>query len=158
MKTLIAYQLFLAKQNDTQLGAAVASILLPFLSLPNWLRRKLGLNRAESSTKNTAMLLFSKALDALFFVPCSLLLQVFFYKGRISGVDFQVVKLMHTNRDMIEALQRLGQYQEEFPFYCGPEMAHLLVISPLQEAFPCQLLITHPPLSERIARLERLKV
>jgi heat shock protein HtpX len=54
------------------------------------------------------------------------------------------------------ALGKLGAASEQIPLNASPQTAHLFMVNPLSGRSLMQLFSTHPPLEERIARLQAM--
>ena len=54
------------------------------------------------------------------------------------------------------ALQKLSVASERIPLDASPQTAHLFIVHPLSGRSLLQLFSTHPPLEERIARLQAM--
>ena len=57
---------------------------------------------------------------------------------------------------LASALQKLGTASETRPLAASPQTAHLFIVNPLSGRAFMQLFSTHPPLEDRIARLQQL--
>ena len=57
---------------------------------------------------------------------------------------------------LADALLRLEQTEELFPFESSPATEPLYTINPFQETGLAALFVTHPPVSERVQRLRAL--
>jgi heat shock protein HtpX len=54
---------------------------------------------------------------------------------------------------LARALEKLGAYSKRLPMQASPSTAHMMIVNPLSGGSLANLFSTHPPLSERIARL-----
>ena len=54
------------------------------------------------------------------------------------------------------ALRKLGLASERIPLDASPQTSHLFIVNPLSGRSLMQLFSTHPPLEDRIARLEQM--
>jgi len=65
----------------------------------------------------------------------------------------------HTSGDplgLASALGKLGAASERIPLDASPQTSHLFIVNPLSGRSLMQLFSTHPPLEERIARLQAM--
>ena len=65
----------------------------------------------------------------------------------------------HTSGDplgLASALAKLGRASERIPLDASPQTSHLFIVNPLSGRSLMQLFSTHPPLEDRIARLESM--
>ncbi|MGB6979941.1 MAG: hypothetical protein WBD66_12100, partial [Candidatus Acidiferrales bacterium] len=64
----------------------------------------------------------------------------------------------HAN-GLISALEKLGAYNQRIPMNIPPTTSALCIVAPLNvRQTMAGLFATHPPLSERIARLQNMTV
>jgi heat shock protein HtpX len=54
------------------------------------------------------------------------------------------------------ALKKLDQKAHEIPMHTSPTMAHMFIVNPFSGGGLASLFSTHPPMEERIKRLEAL--
>jgi heat shock protein HtpX len=75
------------------------------------------------------------------------------YQADASGAGFAG----HT-RGLMSALRKLQTANEAAPMHASPATAHLFIVNPLSARTLMKLFSTHPPLEERIARLQAMRV
>jgi heat shock protein HtpX len=56
------------------------------------------------------------------------------------------------------ALRKLQMGVEQIPMHASPATAHMFIVSPLSGGGIARLFSTHPPMEERIARLESMRL
>jgi len=91
----------------------------------------------------------------------ALLIQLAISRSRELGADASGATLCGHPEDLASALRRLEDGQQVRPYeFAGPATAHLFIVNPLRgtAATFMNLLSTHPPIEERIARLEAMRV
>ncbi|HXJ23699.1 MAG TPA: zinc metalloprotease HtpX [Polyangia bacterium] len=91
----------------------------------------------------------------------ALLIQLAISRSRELGADASGATLCGHPEDLASALRRLEDSQQARPYeFAGPATAHLFIVNPLRgtAAAFMNLLSTHPPIEERIARLEAMRV
>lgn len=57
---------------------------------------------------------------------------------------------------LASALRKLGFASQRLPMDASPQTAHMFIVNPLSAGGIAKLFSTHPPLEERIARLEAM--
>jgi heat shock protein HtpX len=57
---------------------------------------------------------------------------------------------------LANALRKISRKAEEIPMNASPATAHMFIVSPLSGGGILSLFSTHPPMEERIARLEAM--
>jgi heat shock protein HtpX len=91
----------------------------------------------------------------------ALLIQLAISRSREFAADASGAALTGDPGALADALATLEQAKEVRPYeHAGPATAHLFIVNPLRgrAASLMNLLSTHPPLEERIARLRALRV
>jgi heat shock protein HtpX len=91
----------------------------------------------------------------------ALLMQLAISRSRELGADSSGASLCGHPEDLASALRRLEDSQQVRPYeFAGPATAHLFIVNPLRGtgAALMNLLSTHPPIEERIRRLEAMRV
>jgi heat shock protein HtpX len=91
----------------------------------------------------------------------ALLIQLAISRSRELGADASGASLCGHPENLADALARLEQAQEVRPYeFAGPATAHLFIVNPLRgtAAAVMNLLSTHPPIEERIRRLQAMTV
>jgi len=56
------------------------------------------------------------------------------------------------------ALEKLSRASHAAPMEANPSTAHMFIVNPLHGGGMANLFSTHPPIAERVKRLENLKV
>ncbi len=78
-------------------------------------------------------------------------------RSREYAADAQGAAICGNPLWLADALRKLGQANQRIPLReaeTHPASAHLFIVNPLKGANLAQLFSTHPPLEERIRRLE----
>jgi heat shock protein HtpX len=91
----------------------------------------------------------------------ALLIQLAISRSRELGADASGAALCGHPEDLASALLRLEEGQQVRPYeFAGPATAHLFIVNPLRgtAAAFMNLLSTHPPIEERVRRLEAMRV
>jgi heat shock protein HtpX len=84
------------------------------------------------------------------------LIQLAISRTREYQADASGARLTHHPLYLANALRKLEAANERLPMDAGPATAHLFIVNPLSGAGLQRLFSTHPPLEERIQRLEQM--
>lgn len=99
-------------------------------------------------------------LGALFMVVlapiAALLIQMAISRSREYQADASAAELTGNPLALARALAKLQRGNEMMPMNAQPATAHMFTISPLSGGGLLSLFSTHPPLEDRIARLQRM--
>ena len=77
-------------------------------------------------------------------------------RGREYGADATGASISGDPLGLANALRKLQRGVEKIPMEANPATAHMFIVSPLTGGGLMTLFSTHPPLEERIARLESM--
>src|SRR5271154_572884 len=84
------------------------------------------------------------------------LIQLAISRTREYQADASGAKLTHNPLYLASALRKLEASNERMPMDASPATAHLFIVNPLSAAGISRLFSTHPPIEERIRRLEQM--
>ncbi|MBF6569279.1 MAG: zinc metalloprotease HtpX [Candidatus Binataceae bacterium] len=93
---------------------------------------------------------------AIFAPVAASLIQLAISRTREYQADASGAKLIHNPLSLANALRKLENANEQVPMDAGPSTAHLFIVNPLSAQGLTRLFSTHPPIEERISRLEKM--
>lgn len=97
------------------------------------------------------------ALFMLIFAPlAALLIQMAISRSREYQADASGAHLSGNPQALARALMKLERAGEQVPMQAEPATAHMFIVNPLSGQTFAGLFSTHPPLEQRIARLEHM--
>jgi heat shock protein HtpX len=85
------------------------------------------------------------------------LIQLAISRTREYQADASGAKLTHNPMYLASALRKLEAANERMPLDASPATAHMFIVNPLSAAGISRLFSTHPPIEERIHRLEQMQ-
>ena len=109
-------------------------------------------NRERGGAANLIAFLFLLILAPL----AATLIQLAVSRSREYGADSTGAHLSGQPLALASALRRLQEYTDRRPSELNPTTAHLFIVNPLSGRSLLRLFSTHPPLEDRIARLEKM--
>ena len=86
----------------------------------------------------------------------ALLIQMAISRSREYQADENGARTSHKPLYLANALKKLSYASQRIPMEANPSTAHLFIVNPLSGRGMANLFSTHPPLEERISRLEEL--
>ncbi len=84
------------------------------------------------------------------------MIQLAISRTREYQADASGAKLTHNPLCLANALRKLEAANERLPMEASPATAHLFIVNPLSAKGLTRLFSTHPPIEERIRRLEQM--
>jgi heat shock protein HtpX len=86
----------------------------------------------------------------------ALLIQMAISRSREYSADQTGAKISHKPLSLANALRKLEYASRRMPLEANPSTAHLFIVNPLSGKGMASLFSTHPPVEERVARLEKM--
>ena len=87
----------------------------------------------------------------------AILIQMAISRSREYVADAGGAKVAGNPRYLSNALKKLHMASQKIPLQAQPSTAHMFIVNPLRGGRITKLFSTHPPMEERIARLENIK-
>ncbi len=86
----------------------------------------------------------------------AMLIQLAISRSREYAADAGGAKIAGNPRYLAGALRKLHSASQQIPMQAQPATAHMFIVNPLSAGGVAKLFSTHPPVEERIARLENM--
>jgi len=86
----------------------------------------------------------------------ALLVQMAISRAREYGADEEGARIAGNPRRLAGALSKLEMASKQIPMHANPATSHMFIVNPLSGGGITRLFSTHPPMEERIARLEAM--
>jgi heat shock protein HtpX len=86
----------------------------------------------------------------------ALLIQMAISRSREYAADAGGAKIAGNPRYLANALKKLHMASQRIPMEASPSTAHMFIVNPLSGGGLLKLFSTHPPMEERITRLESM--
>ncbi len=87
----------------------------------------------------------------------AMLIQMAISRSREYAADSGGAKIAGNPHHLSSALKKLHMASQQIPLQAQPATAHMFIVNPLSGKSIARLFSTHPPMEERIARLENMK-
>jgi heat shock protein HtpX len=88
----------------------------------------------------------------------ALIVQMAISRSREYAADEGGAKIAGNPRYLSEALKKLNMASQKIPMNANPATSHMFIVNPLSGGGILKLFSTHPPIEERIARLESMSL
>jgi heat shock protein HtpX len=86
----------------------------------------------------------------------AMLIQMAISRSREYDADAASAKFTGNSQQLIDALRKLDSYSQRIPMSANPATQHLYIVQPLNGSSVMRLFSTHPPIEDRIRRLEAI--
>jgi heat shock protein HtpX len=158
LKGVIGHELSHVINRDiliSSIAATLAGVIMIIGSMARWgaIFGGFGGGRDDERGSNMIELLAMAILAPL----AATMIQLAISRTREYQADASGAKLTHRPDFLANALRKLETANERLPMQeAGPATAHLFIVNPLSAEGLTRLFSTHPPIEERIRRLERM--
>jgi heat shock protein HtpX len=154
LKGVIGHELSHVTNHDiltSSIAATMAGAVMMIGSMIRW-GAIFGLGNRDDEEGGIAGLLIAGVLAPI----AASLIQLAISRTREYQADASGAKLTHNPLYLASALRKLEAANERMPMDASPATAHLFIVNPLSAAGISRLFSTHPPIEERIHRLEQM--
>jgi len=155
IKGVLAHELSHVLNRDILTSSIAATLAGAIMMMGTWLRwgAIFGLgSRDEDERGGIIGLVIAGILAPI----AASLIQLAISRTREYQADASGARLTHNPLYLANALRKLESANERMPLDAGPATAHLFIVNPLSAEGMARLFSTHPPIEERIRRLEQM--
>lgn len=155
LKGVLSHELAHIKNRDTLIGTIAATMAGAISMLANMAHWGMIAGRSGDNHRQGVHPIAGIALIIL--APlAAMLVQMAISRGREYGADATGAATTGDPSALAGALRKLHMAAEKIPMDANPSTAHMFIVSPLTGRGVMTLFSTHPPVEERIARLENM--
>ena len=155
LRGVLAHELSHVKNRDILIGTIAATMAGAISILANIAQWGLIFGGRSSDDRQGSNPI--AALAMIILAPlAAMLVQLAISRGREYGADATGASISGDPLSLATALKKLQRGVEKIPMEANPATAHMFIVSPLMGGGLMTLFSTHPPLVERISRLEMM--
>jgi heat shock protein HtpX len=157
LTAVLAHELGHVRNRDTMVMAVVASIAGAISYLAQMAQWSMWFGGGDRDDRDSGQLGMIGMILGIILLPLSaMLVQLAISRSREYGADDQSAELTHDPLALASALHKLDTYSKKIPLPVNPAVAPLFIVQPLLPGGMAGLFATHPPIADRIARLEKM--
>ena len=154
---VLAHELGHVRNRDTFVMAVVASIAGAISYLAQMAQWSMWFGGGERDDRDSGSLGMIGMILGIILLPlAAVLVQLAISRSREYGADDQGAEISHDPLALASALRKLETYSKKIPLPVNPSVAPLFIVQPLLPGGLTGLFSTHPPIEDRIARLEKM--
>ena len=157
LKGVLGHELSHVINRDILTSSIAATMAGAIMMLATWVRwgAIFGLGRSDDDDRGGALgLIFVAVLAPI----AATMIQLAISRTREYQADASGARLTHNPFNLANALRKLEASNERMPLDASPSTAHLFIVNPLSGRGIARLFSTHPPIEERIRRLEQMRI
>jgi heat shock protein HtpX len=155
LRGVLAHELSHVKNRDILIGTIAATMAGAISMLANIAQWGMIFGGRSSDRREGGNPIVALAMIIL--APlAAMLVQLAISRGREYGADATGAAISGDPLSLANALKKLQRGVEKIPMDANPATAHMFIVSPLTGGGLMTLFSTHPPLEERIRRLEQM--
>ena len=153
LEGVIAHELAHVKNRDILIGTVAATIAGAISYLAYMAQWAMIFGGRDDDDGNPLV-----ALIMMIVAPvAAMLIQMAISRSREYAADAGGAKITGNPRYLANALRKLHSASQQIPMKAEPATAHMFIVNPLSGGRMAKLFSTHPPMEERIARLEEMR-
>ena len=158
LTAVLAHEMGHVRNRDTMVMAVVASIAgaISYLAQMAQWSMWFGGGNDRDSRGSGQLGMIGMILGIVLLPIAAMLVQLAISRSREYGADDQSAELTHDPLALASALHKLDTYSKKIPLPVNPAVAPLFIVQPLLPGGLSRLFATHPPIADRIARLEKM--
>jgi heat shock protein HtpX len=155
LEGVIAHELSHIKHRDILVGTVAATIAgaISYLAqMAQWAMIFGGRRDDEGEGENPIAALVMMIVGPI----AAMMVQMAISRSREYGADEGGARIGGNPLSLANALKKLSMASQRIPMEANPATSHLFIVNPLRGGGLLKLFSTHPPIEERIARLEQM--
>jgi heat shock protein HtpX len=157
LEGVIAHELAHIKHRDILVGTVAATIAgaISYLAqMAQWAMIFGGRHDDEEGGGNPIAAIVMMIVGPI----AAMLVQMAISRSREYGADAGGARIAGNPMYLANALKKLHMASQRIPMDANPATSHMFIVNPLSGGGLLKLFSTHPPMEERIARLESMRI
>jgi heat shock protein HtpX len=152
LEGVVAHELAHVKHRDILIGTVAATIAGAISYLAHIAQWAMIFGGRDDDDGNPLV-----AIVMMIVAPiAAMLIQMAISRSREYAADARGAKIEGNPRHLASALRKLQSASQQIPMKAEPATAHMFIVNPLSGGGFAKWFSTHPPMEERIARLESM--
>src|SRR5712691_6492047 len=161
LEGVLAHELSHVRNRDTlimTIAATMAGVITYLGQMAQWGAMFGGGRRDNEEGGGGGLGMIGVLIMAILAPFAALLIQMAISRSREYEADATGARLAGKASGLAHALEKLEAASQQNPLPASPATAHLFIVNPLTSGGIASLFSTHPPIEERIARLQAMKL
>lgn len=161
LEGVLAHELGHVKNRDVLIGTIAASLAGAITMIANMLQWGLifgGIGGSDDEGGSGILGLAGTLLMIVLAPIAAMLIQMAISRSREFEADADGARIAGSSAGLAGALLKLERGAKQIPMQVNPAASHLFIVNPLSGQSMARLFSTHPPIEERVRRLEEMTV
>ena len=161
LEGVLAHELSHVKNRDVLIGTIAASLAGAITMIANMLQWGLifgGIGGSDDEGGGGILGLAGTLLMIILAPIAAMLIQMAISRSREFEADADGARIAGRSEGLAGALLKLERGAQQIPMQVNPAASHLFIVNPLSGQAMARLFSTHPPIEERVRRLEEMKI
>ena len=154
---VLAHELAHVKNRDILIGSIAATMAGAVMILANMARWSAIFGGGNRNGQQGGLGAIGLLVTSILAPMAAMVIQMAVSRSREYMADATGAGFSGNPEGLARALEKLGAYSKQLPMQAAPATAHMMTVNPLTGGGLANLFSTHPPLSERIARLRGVR-
>ncbi len=155
---VLAHELAHVKNRDILIGTIAATIAGAITMIANMLQWGLIFGGGDEDNDNGFLGLAATLLMIILAPLAATLIQLSISRTREFQADASGARIAGQAGGLANALLKLERAASRIPMQVNPAASHMFIVNPLSGESFTRLFSTHPPIAERVRRLEELRL
>ncbi len=158
LEGVLAHELGHVRNRDiliSSVAAVIAGAISYLATMAQW-GAFLGIGRRDDDEGGGGNMI-AVLLMAIIAPIAAMLIQMAISRSREFQADATGAKIIHNGRPLASALLKLEQANKQLPMNVNPAQAQMYIVNPLSAEGLTRLFSTHPPIEERVRRLQAMR-
>lgn len=161
LEGVLAHELSHVKNRDVLIGTIAASLAGAITMIANMLQWGLifgGIGGSDDEGGGGILGLVGTLLMIVLAPIAAMLIQMAISRSREFEADADGAHIAGRSEGLAGALLKLERGAQQIPMQVNPAASHLFIVNPLSGQAMARLFSTHPPIEERVRRLEEMTI
>jgi len=156
LEGVLAHELAHVTNRDILISSIAATLAGAIMMLANMARWSLIFGGGQRDNREGGGGALGLLVTLIVAPLAAMLIQMAISRSREYQADETGARVSREPDALASALHKIAEYSQRIPLPASPQTAHLFIVNPLRGATLQNLFSTHPPLEDRIARLDQI--
>ncbi|MDD2444143.1 MAG: zinc metalloprotease HtpX [Desulfotomaculaceae bacterium] len=159
LEGVLAHEFSHIKNRDVLIGTIAASLAGAITMIAHIMQWGLIFGGMRDDDEGGGLIGVAASLLMIILAPlAAMLIQMAISRSREYEADATAARITGNPKGLASALLRLESGARQIPMQVNPATSHLFIVNPLSGQTMARLFSTHPPIQDRVKRLEQIRI